>query len=62
MRDLVLAFGPSTDDTILRSRRRLLNHLGNRDAEKAVQEMDRHLKRVHKMWLTGAYEGSRTRA
>jgi DNA-binding FadR family transcriptional regulator len=60
LRELALAVGPSTDDIIVRSRRRLLRHLRNRDADKAVLEMQRHLKRLHRMWLTGAYQGSRT--
>ncbi|KAA9166040.1 FadR family transcriptional regulator [Amycolatopsis acidicola] len=59
LREMVMAVGPSTDDDIiLRSRRRLLGHLRKREAEKAVQEAERHLKRIHRMWLTGAYEGS----
>ncbi|MEV0057645.1 FadR/GntR family transcriptional regulator [Saccharopolyspora shandongensis] len=60
LREFVLAVGPTTDDIILRSRRRLLGHLRKRDAEKAVQEAQRHLKRVHKMWLTGSYKGAYT--
>ncbi|MFF5988519.1 FadR/GntR family transcriptional regulator [Prauserella flavalba] len=59
LREMVLAVGPSTDDDIvLRSRRRLLGHLHKRDADKAVLEAERHLKRIHKMWLTGSYAGS----
>jgi DNA-binding FadR family transcriptional regulator len=60
LRDLAVAVGPSTDDVILRSRRRLLRNLRDRDADKAVREMNRHLEQLHKMWLTGEYEGSRT--
>jgi len=52
---------PVAAHVILRSRRRLLRHLRDRDADKAVREMNRHLERLHKMWLSGDYEGSRTR-
>lgn len=60
LREMVLTLGPSTeeDDIILRSRRRLLGHLRKGDADKAAQESERHLKRLHRMWLAGTYEGS----
>lgn len=56
---IIAAVGPSTDSAVTRSRRRLLARLRDRDAEGAVQEMERHLHRLHKRWLTGVYDGSR---
>ncbi|GAA5153620.1 FadR/GntR family transcriptional regulator [Pseudonocardia eucalypti] len=60
VREIGIAAGPATDDVTLRSRARLLGHLRRRDADQAVAEMEHHLRRLHEMWLTGAYEGSRT--
>jgi GntR family transcriptional regulator, transcriptional repressor for pyruvate dehydrogenase complex len=59
LRDLALAIGPSSDDVIVRSRRRLLRHLRNRDGDKAAEEMRRYLNRLHRMWLITA-EARRT--
>lgn len=59
--DIIKAAGPSTDDTVMKSRQRLLAKLRERDADGAVREMERHLQRLHKRWLTGAYQGSRRR-
>lgn len=59
LRPIVAAVGPSTDSTVTQSRRRLLARLRAGDADGAVREMERHLHRLHKRWLTGAYEGSR---
>jgi GntR family transcriptional repressor for pyruvate dehydrogenase complex len=56
LRDLALAIGPSSDDVIVRSRRRLLRHLRNRDGDKAAEEMRRYLNRLHRMWLITAEE------
>jgi GntR family transcriptional repressor for pyruvate dehydrogenase complex len=56
LRELVLAIGPSSDDVIVRSRRRLLRHLRNRDGDKAAEEMRRYLNRLHRMWLITAEE------
>jgi GntR family transcriptional repressor for pyruvate dehydrogenase complex len=55
LRQLVFAIGPSTDDVILQSRRRLITHLRNGNADRAVRENNRHLKQVHRMWLTGEH-------
>lgn len=59
MRELVLAAGPTEGDLVVRSRRRLLKHLRARDADAAEAEMQRYLKRMHKLWLTADYKGSR---
>ncbi|HEY0572970.1 MAG TPA: FCD domain-containing protein [Pseudonocardia sp.] len=56
LHDLALAIGPSSDDVIVRSRRRLLRHLRNRDGDKAAEEMRRYLNRLHRMWLITAEE------
>jgi DNA-binding FadR family transcriptional regulator len=62
MRDVVLSVGPTQSDFMLRSRRRLLTKFRKRDVEGAVLEMERYLKRLHKLWLSGEYPGSRTQA
>jgi len=51
VRDIVSVLGPMHGDGILKSRRRLLKHLYNRDVDAAAQEMESHLKRVHAAWL-----------
>ena len=48
------------DDTVLDSRRRLLDHLRARDADAAVAEMQGHQERIHELWVHGLYAGSRT--
>lgn len=60
MRAVVLAAGPTEGDIVLRSRRKLMKHLRNRDSAAAVAEMRRHLQRMHKLWLDADYEGART--
>ncbi|MWA03499.1 GntR family transcriptional regulator [Actinomadura sp. LD22] len=60
MREIVLSVGPTQGDFMLRSRRRLLARFRQRDADGAVLEMERYLKRLHKLWLSGSYPGSRT--
>ncbi|HEY3686854.1 MAG TPA: GntR family transcriptional regulator [Streptosporangiaceae bacterium] len=62
MRDIVLSVGPTRTDFMLNSRRRLLARFRARDADGAVAEMERCLRRLHKLWLSGAYPGSRTGA
>jgi DNA-binding FadR family transcriptional regulator len=59
MEKVVLAVGPTEGDVVLRSRRRLLKHLRAGDADAAVEEMERHLKRMHKMWIDANYKGAR---
>jgi len=50
IREIVRTVGPIRDDSIVRSRRRLLRHLRARDTEKAVREMEAHVKKVHDNW------------
>jgi len=59
MEKVVLTFGPTENDTVLRSRKRLMKHLRAGDADAAVAEMEKALKRLHKMWLSARYEGAR---
>ncbi|MEU3270881.1 FadR/GntR family transcriptional regulator [Saccharomonospora sp. NPDC006951] len=58
MRKIVLTLGPSEGDVVLRSQRKVIKHLKARDADAAVAEMERHLRRIHKMWLDADYKGS----
>lgn len=60
MEKVVLTFGPTENDTVLRSRRRLMKHLRAGDADAAVAEVEKSLKRLHKMWLSARYEGARS--
>ena len=54
-RQFVKAIGPTNDQTyILPSRRRLLVHLRNRDAEKAVKEMTSALTKLHQSYMVKA--------
>jgi DNA-binding FadR family transcriptional regulator len=61
MTKIVLRLGPTEGDIVLRSRRRFMKHLHNRDADAAVEEMYSHLKRMHKLWVAGYYKGSKLR-
>lgn len=58
MEKVVLALGPTEGDIVLRSRRRILKHLEKRDADAAVAEMERYLKRMHKLWIDARYQGA----
>lgn len=60
MRDVILSVGPIQDRSMVASRSRLLRHLKERDAESAIAETERHLRRLHRLWLDGNYSGSRT--
>jgi len=52
MRQFIHAIGPQQDsDYVLPSRRRFMRQLEARDAEAAVGEMERHLKRVNRNYL-----------
>lgn len=54
-RQFVKAIGPTDDQTYtLPSRRRVLAHLRNRDAEKAVKEMASALTRLHRSYMVKA--------
>ena len=60
MRTVVLSVGPTRDDMILRSRKRILTCLRERDVAGAVAEMTEHLSRLHAIWLEADYEGARS--
>ena len=51
IREIVLAVGPIQDESLLSSRRQLLDHLRSRDADAAVAVMEAHLRRVSDQWL-----------
>ncbi|MDN5896679.1 MAG: FCD domain-containing protein [Nocardioides sp.] len=61
MAKIVIRLGPTEGDVVLRSRRRFMKHLRNKDADAAVEEMIKHLERMHKLWVAGYYKGSRLR-
>ena len=61
MAKIVLSIGPTENDVILRSRRTFLKHMHAHDADAAVDEMNRSLQRIHKMWIDGYYKGSKLR-
>ena len=46
LQDLIVQAGPSAEDLIIASRRRLLGHLETRDAEAAAREMEDHIWRL----------------
>lgn len=60
MLKIVLRLGPTEGDVVLQSRRRLMVHMRNRDADAAVAEMHEHLQRMAQLWIDGYYKGSRT--
>lgn len=47
----IAQIGPSDNPWIPASRKRFMKHLRERDAEAAVQEMAKHLKRLHSKYL-----------
>jgi DNA-binding FadR family transcriptional regulator len=50
IRALMCAAGPAANGMIINSRRRLLGHLRDRDANAVEQEMESHLRVLHFMW------------
>lgn len=58
---LILQVGVTHDDAIVRSRRALLKALRARDSDAALAELARHFTKLHKMWLSGSYNGGRSR-
>jgi hypothetical protein len=50
IRALMCAAGPAANGMIINSRRRLLAHLRDRDADAVEQEMESHLRVLHFMW------------
>jgi GntR family transcriptional repressor for pyruvate dehydrogenase complex len=51
-RQFVKSIGPQVNRYVLPSRRRLLAHLRARDADSAVMEMQKHLERLHRHYLS----------
>jgi GntR family transcriptional regulator, transcriptional repressor for pyruvate dehydrogenase complex len=56
---LILRVGVTHDDSIVRSRRTLLKALRARNSDAAQAELARHFTKLHKMWLSGSYNGGR---
>jgi GntR family transcriptional regulator, transcriptional repressor for pyruvate dehydrogenase complex len=56
---LILRVGITHDDSIVRSRRALLKALRARDSDAALAELARHFTKLHRMWLSGSYNGGR---
>jgi DNA-binding FadR family transcriptional regulator len=56
---VILRVGVTHDDSIVRSRRALLKALRARDSVAAQAELARHFTKLHKMWLSGSYNGGR---
>jgi GntR family transcriptional regulator, transcriptional repressor for pyruvate dehydrogenase complex len=56
---LILRVGVTHDDSIVRSRRALLKALRARDSDAALAELAKHFTKLHKMWLSGSYNGGR---
>jgi len=52
LRDFVERIGLAIGMDVIHSRRRLLRHMRARDAAKAVAEIERHLKVLHRRYLT----------
>ena len=52
MRQFLDTIGPTQNPYVLPSRRRFMRHLAARDAVAAVAEMEKHLKRLHKYYLS----------
>ena len=52
MRQFLDTIGPTQNPYVLPSRRRFMRHLAARDAVAAVAEMEKHLKRLHKHYLS----------
>jgi DNA-binding FadR family transcriptional regulator len=50
---IIARVGPLQDDFTLRSRRRLLKRLRERDSDGAADEIERYLHRLHGLWLRG---------
>jgi DNA-binding FadR family transcriptional regulator len=58
LKDVVLRVGPTQDDYIIKSRRRLLAYLRKRDVNGAITEMERYTRKLHSLWLDGGYRGA----
>lgn len=54
MQHFIAAIGPRDNAYVLPSRRRFMRHMEARDADRAVAEMERHLRRLNRAYLTHA--------
>ncbi|GLZ08150.1 GntR family transcriptional regulator [Actinomadura sp. NBRC 104412] len=54
--EVVRRVGPRRDDFTLRSRRRLMKHLRDRNADGAVAEIESYQRRLHDLWLNDVAE------
>ena len=52
MRQFLTRIGPAESPYVLPSRQRFMQHLAARDADAAVAEMEQHLKRLHRRYLS----------
>ena len=52
MRQFLTSIGPTENPYVLPSRKRFMRHMAARDADAAVAEMELHLKRLHKRYLS----------
>ena len=54
MEHFIAAIGPQDNAYVLPSRQRFMRHMEARDADKAVAEMERHLRRLNRSYLNRA--------
>ena len=54
-REVFSTLGPTEGDIVLRSHRKVLKLLVAGNADGAVEEMNRHIKRMYKHWVDGDY-------
>ena len=59
-REVVHMLGVTGGDVVLRSHRLVLTHVRSRDADAAVAEIQRHIRRMHKHWVDGRYGRAET--
>ena len=52
MQHFLDTIGPTPNPYVMPSRRRFMQHMAARDAESAVAEMEKHLKRLHRHYLS----------
>lgn len=59
VRKVIVSVGITHDDSVIRSRRAVMKALHARDSDAAVIELSKYFSKLHKMWLSGSYEGVR---
>ena len=52
MRQFLTSIGPTENPYFLPSRKRFMRHMAVRDADAVVAEMEQHLKRLHRRYLS----------